>query len=182
MKSLMKNILVLNQKTLLITFKEIEKSTGEDLAYLVSNLKNLDELNENILKENKIEVEELKLEVLKVKEVLEIVEDYRNKKIEKSQLLNELENIKNKKVEIKRVEKPRKEDLEEIFKMLRRDLVTDRVHIDMNELAEFEETEDALMFCNKILDPYLDRYFKDGNYSNEERDEMKDRIFDIVRG
>ncbi|WP_300451471.1 hypothetical protein [Fusobacterium sp.] len=66
--------------------------------------------------------------------------------------------------------------------MLRRDLVTDRVHIDMNELAEFEETEDALMFCNKILDPYLDRYFKDGNYSNEERDEMKDRIFDIVRG
>ena len=52
MKSLMKNILVLNQKTLLITFKEIEKSTGEDLAYLVSNLKNLDELNENILKEN----------------------------------------------------------------------------------------------------------------------------------
>lgn len=182
MKSLMKNILVLNQKTLLITFKEIEKSTGEDLAYLVSNLKNLDELNENILKENKIEVEELKLEVLKVKEVLEIVEDYRNKKIEKSQLLNELENIKNKKVEIKRVEKPRKEDLEEIFKMLRRDLVTDRVHIDMNELAEFEETEDALMFCNKILDPYLDRYFKGGNYSNEERDEMKDRIFDIVRG
>ena len=182
MKSLMKNILVLNQKTLLITFKEIEKSTVEDLAYLVSNLKNLDELNENILKENKIEVEELKLEVLKVKEVLEIVEDYRNKKIEKSQLLNELENIKNKKVEIKRVEKPRKEDLEEIFKMLRRDLVTDRVHIDMNELAEFEETEDALMFCNKILDPYLDRYFKGGNYSNEERDEMKDRIFDIVRG
>ena len=182
MKSLMKNILVLNQKTLLITFEEIEKSTGEDLAYLVSNLKNLDELNENILRENKIEVEELKLEVLKVKEVLRIVEDYRDKKIEKSQLLNELENIKNKKVEIKRVEKPRKEDLEEIFKMLRRDLVTDRVHIDMNELAEFEETEDALMFCNKILDPYLDRYFKDGNYSNEERDEMKDRIFDIVRG
>ena len=182
MKSLMKNILVLNQKTLLITFEEIEKSTGEDLAYLVSNLKNLDELNENILKENKIEVEELKLEVLKVKEILEIVEDYRKKKIEKSQLLNELENIKNKKVEIKRVEKPRKEDLEEIFKMLRRDLVTDRVHIDMNELAEFEETEDALMFCNKILDPYLDRYFKGGNYSNEERDEMKDRIFDIVRG
>ncbi|WP_294064030.1 hypothetical protein [uncultured Fusobacterium sp.] len=182
MKSLMKNILVLNQKTLLITFEEIEKSTGEDLAYLVSNLKNLDELNENILRENKIEVEELKLEVLKVKEILEIVEDYRKKKIEKSQLLNELENIKNKKVEIKRVEKPRKEDLEEIFKMLRRDLVTDRVHIDMNELAEFEETEDALMFCNKILDPYLDRYFKDGNYSNEERDEMKDRIFDIVRG
>lgn len=178
MKSLMKNILVLNQKTLLITFKEIEKSTGEDLAYLVSNLKNLDELNENILKENKIEVEELKLEVLKVKEVLRIVEDYRDKKIEKPQLLKELENIKNKKVEIKRVEKPRKEDLEEIFKMLRRDLVTDRVHIDMNELAEFEETEDALMFCNKILDPYLDRYFKDGNYSNEERDEMKDRIFD----
>lgn len=182
MKSLMKNILVLNQKTLLITFKEIEKSTGEDLAYLVSNLKNLDELNENILKENKIEVEELKLEVLKVKEVLRIVEDYRDKKIEKPQLLKELENIKNKKVEIKRVEKPRKEDLEEIFKMLRRDLVTDRVHIDMNELAEFEETEDALMFCNKILDPYLDRYFKGGNYSNEERDEMKDRIFDIVRG
>ena len=182
MKSLMKNILVLNQKTLLITFEEIEKSTGEDLAYLVSNLKNLDELNENILRENKIEVEELKLEVLKVKEILEIVEDYRKKKIEKSQLLNELENIKNKKVEIKRVEKPRKEDLEEIFKMLRRDLVTDRVHIDMNELAEFEETEDALMFCNKILDPYLDRYFKSGNYSNEERDEMKDRIFDIVRG
>lgn len=182
MKSLMKNILVLNQKTLLITFEEIEKSTGEDLAYLVSNLKNLDELNENILRENKIEVEELKLEVLKVKEILEIVEDYRNKKITKSQLLNELENIKNKKVEIKRVEKPRKEDLEEIFKMLRRDLVTDRVHIDMNELAEFEETEDALMFCNKILDPYLDRYFKGGNYSNEERDEMKDRIFDIVRG
>lgn len=182
MKSLMKNILVLNQKTLLITFEEIEKSTGEDLAYLVSNLKNLDELNENILRENKIEVEELKLEVLKVKEILEIVEDYRKKKIEKSQLLNELENIKNKKVEIKRVEKPRKEDLEEIFKMLRRDLVTDRVHIDMNELAEFEETEDALMFCNKILDPYLDRYFKGGNYSNEERDEMKDRIFDIVRG
>lgn len=182
MKSLMKNILVLNQKTLLITFEEIEKSTGEDLAYLVSNLKNLDELNENILRENKIEVEELKLEVLKVKEILEIVEDYRKKKIEKSQLLNELENIKNKKVEIKRVEKPRKEDLEEIFKMLRRDLVTDRVHIDMNELAEFEETEDALMFCNKILDPYLDRYFKHGIYSNEERDEMKDRIFDIVRG
>ncbi|MEE1474877.1 hypothetical protein [Fusobacterium sp.] len=182
MKSLMKNILVLNQKTLLITFKEIEKSTGEDLAYLVSNLKNLDELNENILKENKIEVEELKLEVLKVKEVLRIVEDYRDKKIEKPQLLKELENIKNKKVEIKKVEKARKEDLEEIFKMLRRDLVTDRVHIDMNELAEFEETEDALMFCNKILDPYLDRYFKDGNYSNEERDEMKDRIFDIVRG
>ena len=182
MKSLMKNILVLNQKTLLITFKEIEKSTGEDLAYLVSNLKNLDELNENILKENKIEVEELKLEVLKVKEVLRIVEDYRDKKIEKLQLLKELENIKNKKVEIKKVEKARKEDLEEIFKMLRRDLVTDRVHIDMNELAEFEETEDALMFCNKILDPYLDRYFKGGNYSNEERDEMKDRIFDIVRG
>ena len=182
MKSLMKNILVLNQKTLLITFKEIEKSTGEDLAYLVSNLKNLDELNENILKENKIEVEELKLEVLKVKEVLRIVEDYRDKKIEKPQLLKELENIKNKKVEIKKVEKARKEDLEEIFKMLRRDLVTDRVHIDMNELAEFEETEDALMFCNKILDPYLDRYFKSGNYSNEERDEMKDRIFDIVRG
>ena len=182
MKSLMKNILVLNQKTLLITFKEIEKSTGEDLAYLVSNLKNLDDLNENILKENKIEVEELKLEVLKVKEVLRIVEDYRDKKIEKPQLLKELENIKNKKVEIKKVEKARKEDLEEIFKMLRRDLVTDRVHIDMNELAEFEETEDALMFCNKILDPYLDRYFKGGNYSNEERDEMKDRIFDIVRG
>lgn len=182
MKSLMKNILVLNQKTLLITFKEIEKSTGEDLAYLVSNLKNLDELNENILKENKIEVEELKLEVLKVKEVLRIVEDYRDKKIEKPQLLKELENIKNKKVEIKKVEKVGKEDLEEIFKMLRRDLVTDRVHIDMNELAEFEETEDALMFCNKILDPYLDRYFKGGNYSNEERDEMKDRIFDIVRG
>ncbi|MBS5790941.1 hypothetical protein [Fusobacterium sp.] len=182
MKSLMKNILVLNQKTLLITFKEIEKSTVEDLAYLVSNLKNLDELNENILKENKIEVEELKLEVLKVKEVLRIVEDYRDKKIEKPQLLKELENIKNKKVEIKKVEKARKEDLEEIFKMLRRDLVTDRVHIDMNELAEFEETEDALMFCNKILDPYLDRYFKGGNYSNEERDEMKDRIFDIVRG
>lgn len=182
MKSLMKNILVLNQKTLLITFKEIEKSTGEDLAYLVSNLKNLDELNENILKENKIEVEELKLEVLKVKEILRIVEDYRDKKIEKPQLLKELENIKNKKVEIKKVEKARKEDLEEIFKMLRRDLVTDRVHIDMNELAEFEETEDALMFCNKILDPYLDRYFKGGNYSNEERDEMKDRIFDIVRG
>ena len=175
MKSLMKNILVLNQKTLLITFEEIEKSTGEDLAYLVSNLKNLDELNENILKENKIEVEELKLEVLKVKEVLRIVEDYRDKKIEKPQLLKELENIKNKKVEIKKVEKARKEDLEEIFKMLRRDLVTDRVHIDMNELAEFEETEDALMFCNKILDPYLDRYFKGGNYSNEERDEMKDR-------
>ena len=173
MKSLMKNILV---------FKEIEKSTVEDLAYLVSNLKNLDELNENILKENKIEVEELKLEVLKVKEVLRIVEDYRDKKIEKPQLLKELENIKNKKVEIKKVEKARKEDLEEIFKMLRRDLVTDRVHIDMNELAEFEETEDALMFCNKILDPYLDRYFKGGNYSNEERDEMKDRIFDIVRG
>lgn len=182
MKFLMKNILVLNQKTLLITFKEIEKSTGEDLAYLVSNLKNLNELNENILKENKIEVEELKLEVLKVKEVLRIVEDYRDKKIEKPQLLKELENIKNKKVEIKKVEKARKEDLEEIFKMLRRDLVTDRVHIDMNELAEFEETEDALMFCNKILDPYLDRYFKGGNYSNEERDEMKDRIFDIVRG
>lgn len=182
MKFLMKNILVLNQKTLLITFKEIEKSTVEDLAYLVSNLKNLDELNENILKENKIEVEELKLEVLKVKEVLRIVEDYRDKKIEKPQLLKELENIKNKKVEIKKVEKARKEDLEEIFKMLRRDLVTDRVHIDMNELAEFEETEDALMFCNKILDPYLDRYFKGGNYSNEERDEMKDRIFDIVRG
>lgn len=182
MKSLMKNILVLNQKTLLITFEEIEKSTGEDLAYLVSNLKNLDELNENILRENKIEVEELKLEVLKVKEVLRIVEDYRDKKIEKPQLLKELENIKNKKVEIKKVEKARKEDLEEIFKMLRRDLVTDRVHIDMNELAEFEETEDALMFCNKILDPYLDRYFKGGNYSNEERDEMKDRIFDIVRG
>ena len=182
MKSLMKNILVLNQKTLLITFKEIEKSTVEDLAYLVSNLKNLDELNENILKENKIEVEELKLEVLKVKEVLRIVEDYRDKKIEKPQLLKELENIKNKKVEIKKVEKARKEDLEEIFKMLRRDLVTDRVHIDMNELAEFEETEDALMFCNKILDPYLGRYFKGGNYSNEERDEMKDRIFDIVRG
>lgn len=182
MKSLMKNILVLNQKTLLITFEEIEKSTAGDLAYLVSNLKNLDELNENILKENKIEVEELKLEVLKVKEVLRIVEDYRDKKIEKPQLLKELENIKNKKVEIKKVEKARKEDLEEIFKMLRRDLVTDRVHIDMNELAEFEETEDALMFCNKILDPYLDRYFKDGNYSNEERDEMKDRIFDIVRG
>lgn len=182
MKSLMKNILVLNQKTLLITFEEIEKSTAGDLAYLVSNLKNLDELNENILKENKIEVEELKLEVLKVKEVLGIVEDYRDKKIEKSQLLKELENIKNKKVEIKKVEKAGKEDLEEIFKMLRRDLVTDRVHIDMNELAEFEETEDALMFCNKILDPYLDRYFKDGNYSNEERDEMKDRIFDIVRG
>ena len=180
MKSLMKNILVLNQQTLLITFEEIEKSTGEDLAYLVSNLKNLDELNENILRENKIEVEELKLEVLKVKEILEIVEDYRNKKLEKSQLLNELENIKNKKVEIKKIEK--REDLEEIFKMLRKDLVTDRVHIDMNELAEFEETEDALMFCNKILDPYLDRYFKSGNYSNEERDEMKDRIFDIVRG
>lgn len=182
MKSLMKNILVLNQKTLLITFEEIEKSTAGDLAYLVSNLKNLDELNENILKENKIEVEELKLEVLKVKEVLGIVEDYRDKKIEKPQLLKELENIKNKKVEIKKVEKAGKEDLEEIFKMLRRDLVTDGVHIDMNELAEFEETEDALMFCNKILDPYLDRYFKDGNYSNEERDEMKDRIFDIVRG
>ena len=182
MKSLMKNILVLNQKTLLITFEEIEKSTVGDLAYLVSNLKNLDELNENILKENKIEVEELKLEVLKVREVLRIVEDYRDKKIEKPQLLKELENIKNKKVEIKKVEKARKEDLEEIFKMLRRDLVTDRVHIDMNELAEFEETEDALMFCNKILDPYLDRYFKGGNYSNEERDEMKDRIFDIVRG
>lgn len=182
MKSLMKNILVLNQKTLLITFEEIEKSTAGDLAYLVSNLKNLDELNENILKENKIEVEELKLEVLKVKEVLGIVEDYRDKKIEKSQLLKELENIKNKKVEIKKIEKAGKEDLEEIFKMLRRDLVTDRVHIDMNELAEFEETEDALMFCNKLLDPYLDRYFKDGNYSNEERDEMKDRIFDIVRG
>ena len=182
MKSLMKNILVLNQKTLLITFEEIEKSTAGDLAYLVSNLKNLDELNENILKENKIEVEELKLEVLKVKEVLGIVEDYRDKKIEKPQLLKELENIKNKKVEIKKVEKAGKEDLEEIFKMLRRDLVTDGVHIDMNELAEFEETEDALMFCNKILDPYLDRYFKDGNYSNEEKDEMKDRIFDIVRG
>lgn len=180
MKSLMKNILVLNQQTLLITFEEIEKSTGGDLTYLVSNLKNLDELNEKILKENKIEVEELKLEVLKVKEILEIVEDYRNKKIEKSQLLNELENIKNKKVEIKKIEK--REDLEEIFKMLRKDLVTDRVHIDMNELAEFEETEDALMLCNKILDPYLDRYFKPGIYSNEERDEMKDRIFDIVRG
>lgn len=180
MKSLMKNILVLNQQTLLITFEEIGKSTGGDLTYLVSNLKNLDELNEKILKENKIEVEELKLEVLKVKEILEIVEDYRNKKIEKSQLLNELENIKNKKVEIKKIEK--REDLEEIFKMLRKDLVTDRVHIDMNELAEFEETEDALMFCNKILDPYLDRYFKPGIYSNEERDEMKDRIFDIVRG
>lgn len=180
MKSLMKNILVLNQQTLLITFEEIEKSTGGDLTYLVSNLKNLDELNENILRENKIEVEELKLEVLKVKEILEIVEDYRNKKLEKSQLLNELENIKNKKVEIKKIEK--REDLEEIFKMLRKDLVTDRVHIDMNELAEFEETEDALMFCNKILDPYLDRYFKPGIYSNEERDEMKDRIFDIVRG
>lgn len=182
MKSLMKNILVLNQQTLLITFEEIEKSKEGDLTYLVSNLKNLDELNEKILKENKIEVEELKLEVSKVKEILEIVEDYRNKKIEKSQLLNKVENIKNKKVEIKRAEKPRKEDLEEIFKMLRRDLVTDRVHIDMNELAEFEETEDALMFCNKILDPYLDRYFKPGIYSNEERDEMKDRIFDIVRG
>lgn len=180
MKSLMKNILVLNQQTLLITFEEIEKSTGGDLTYLVSNLKNLDELNEKILKENKIEVEELKLEVSKVKEILEIVEDYRNKKIEKFQLLNELENIKNKKVEIKKIEK--REDLEEIFKMLRKDLVTDRVHIDMNELAEFEETEDALMFCNKILDPYLDRYFKPGIYSNEERDEMKDRIFDIVRG
>ena len=180
MKSLMKNILVLNQQTLLITFEEIEKSTGGDLTYLVSNLKNLDELNENILKENKIEVEELKLEVSKVKEILEIVEDYRNKKIEKPQLLKELENIKNKKVEIKKIEK--REDLEEIFKMLRKDLVTDRVHIDMNELAEFEETEDALMFCNKILDPYLDRYFKPGIYSNEERDEMKDRIFDIVRG
>lgn len=180
MKSLMKNILVLNQQTLLITFEEIGKSTGGDLTYLVSNLKNLDELNEKILKENKIEVEELKLEVSKVKEILEIVEDYRNKKIEKSQLLNELENIKNKKVEIKKIEK--REDLEEIFKMLRKDLVTDRVHIDMNELAEFEETEDALMFCNKILDPYLDRYFKPGIYSNEERDEMKDRIFDIVRG
>lgn len=180
MKSLMKNILVLNQQTLLITFEEIEKSTGGDLTYLVSNLKNLDELNEKILKENKIEVEELKLEVSKVKEILEIVEDYRNKKIEKAQLLNELENIKNKKVEIKKIEK--REDLEEIFKMLRKDLVTDRVHIDMNELAEFEETEDALMFCNKILDPYLDRYFKPGIYSNEERDEMKDRIFDIVRG
>lgn len=180
MKSLMKNILVLNQQTILITFEEIEKSTGGDLTYLVSNLKNLDELNEKILKENKIEVEELKLEVSKVKEILEIVEDYRNKKIEKSQLLNELENIKNKKVEIKKIEK--REDLEEIFKMLRKDLVTDRVHIDMNELAEFEETEDALMFCNKILDPYLDRYFKPGIYSNEERDEMKDRIFDIVRG
>ena len=180
MKSLMKNILVLNQQTLLITFEEIEKSTGGDLTYLVSNLKNLDELNEKILKENKIEVEELKLEVSKVKEILEIVEDYRNKKLEKSQLLNELENIKNKKVEIKKIEK--REDLEEIFKMLRKDLVTDRVHIDMNELAEFEETEDALMFCNKILDPYLDRYFKHGIYSNEERDEMKDRIFDIVRG
>ena len=180
MKSLMKNILVLNQKTLLITFEEIEKSTGGDLTYLVSNLKNLDELNKKILKENKIEVEELKLEVSKVKEILEIVEDYRKKKIEKAQLLNEVENIKNKKVEIKKIEK--REDLEEIFKMLRKDLVTDRVHIDMNELAEFEETEDALMFCNKILDPYLDRYFKPGIYSNEERDEMKDRIFDIVRG
>lgn len=180
MKSLMKNILVLNQQTLLITFEEIEKSTGGDLTYLVSNLKNLDELNKKILKENKIEVEELKLEVSKVKEILEIVEDYRNKKLEKAQLLSEVENIKNKKVEIKKIEK--REDLEEIFKMLRKDLVTDRVHIDMNELAEFEETEDALMFCNKILDPYLDRYFKPGIYSNEERDEMKDRIFDIVRG
>ena len=180
MKSLMKNILVLNQQTLLITFEEIEKSTGGDLTYLVSNLKNLDKLNEKILKENKIEVEELKLEVSKVKEILEIVEDYRNKKLEKAQLLSEVENIKNKKVEIKKIEK--REDLEEIFKMLRKDLVTDRVHIDMNELAEFEETEDALMFCNKILDPYLDRYFKPGIYSNEERDEMKDRIFDIVRG
>lgn len=180
MKSLMKDILVLNEKTLLITFEELKKSTEGDLTYLISNLKNLDELNEKILRENKIEVEELKLEVLKVKEVLEIVEDYRNKKIEKSQFLNELENIKNKKVEIKKAEK--KEDLEEIFKMLRRDLVTERVHIDMNELAEFEETEDALMFCNKILDPYLDRYFKPDLYSNEERDEMKDRIFDIVRG
>ena len=180
MKSLMKNILVLNQQTLLITFEEIEKLTGGDLTYLVSNLKNLDELNEKILKENKIEVEELKLEVLKVKEILEIVEDYRNKKLEKAQLLSEVENIKNKKVEIKKIEK--REDLEEIFKMLRKDLVTDRVHIDMNELAEFEEIEDALMFCNKILDPYLDRYFKPGIYSNEERDEMKDRIFDIVRG
>lgn len=180
MKSLMKNILVLNQQTLLITFEEIGKSTGGDLTYLVSNLKNLDELNEKILKENKIEVEELKLEVSKVKEILEIVEDYRNKKLEKAQLLSEVENIKNKKVEIKKIEK--REDLEEIFKMLRKDLVTDRVHIDMNELAEFEETEDALMFCNKILDPYLDRYFKPGIYSNEERDEMKDRIFDIVRG
>lgn len=180
MKSLMKNILVLNQQTLLITFEEIEKSTGGDLTYLVSNLKNLDELNEKILKENKIEVEELKLEVSKVKEILEIVEDYRNKKLEKAQLLSEVENIKNKKVEIKKIEK--REDLEEIFKMLRKALVTDRVHIDMNELAEFEETEDALMFCNKILDPYLDRYFKPGIYSNEERDEMKDRIFDIVRG
>ena len=180
MKSLMKNILVLNQQTLLITFEEIEKLTGGDLTYLVSNLKNLDELNEKILKENKIEVEELKLEVSKVKEILEIVEDYRNKKLEKAQLLSEVENIKNKKVEIKKIEK--REDLEEIFKMLRKDLVTDRVHIDMNELAEFEETEDALMFCNKILDPYLDRYFKPGIYSNEERDEMKDRIFDIVRG
>lgn len=180
MKSLMKNILVLNQQTLLITFEEIEKSKEGDLTYLVSNLKNLDELNEKILKENKIEVEELKLEVSKVKEILEIVEDYRNKKLEKAQLLSEVENIKNKKVEIKKIEK--REDLEEIFKMLRKDLVTDRVHIDMNELAEFEEIEDALMFCNKILDPYLDRYFKPGIYSNEERDEMKDRIFDIVRG
>lgn len=182
MKDLMKSILVLNQKTLLITFKEIGKSIESDLEYLISNLKNLDELNEKILKENKIEIEELKLEILKVKEILKIVEDYQNHKIEKPQLLKELGNIKNKKVEIKKVENTRKENLEEIFKMLRRDLVTDGVHIDMNELAEFEETEDALMFCNKILDPYLDRYFKEGIYSNEERDEMKDRIFDIVRG
>ena len=46
-------------------------------------------------------MEELKLEVSKVKEILEIVEDYRNKKLEKAQLLSEVENIKNKKVEIK---------------------------------------------------------------------------------
>lgn len=188
MRELMRSVLVLNQKTILITLNELERTLGEDLNktehlnFLVVNLKNLSELNENLLKENRIEVEELKLEVFKVKDIYENLKKYIEKIITKEELLEKIENIKNRKVEIKQVSKNNKADLEEIFRLLRKDLVTDRVHIDMNELAEFEETEDALAFCNNILDPYLDKYFKDGIYSFEDRDEMKDRIFDIVRG
>lgn len=187
MKELIRSVLVLNQKTVLISLSEIEKTLGKDLntqvhlEFLLENLKNLDELNEKLLQENRIEVEELKLEVFKVKDIFESLKKYMEKIITKGELLKKLEDIKNRKVEIKKESKNKKLDLEEIFKLLRKDVVNDRVHIDMNELAEFEETEDALMFCNKILDPYLNRYFKDNIYTIEERDEIKDRIFDIVR-
>lgn len=96
MRELMRSVLVLNQKTILITLNELERTLGEDLNktehlnFLVANLKNLSELNENLLKENRIEVEELKLEVFKVKDIYENLKKYIEKIITKEELLEKI--------------------------------------------------------------------------------------------